>query len=219
MNRPSSAATVIGVVSDIMDDGFDGELEPRFYQPFDASPRRFTAVVLRSTVDPTTLVTAVQSEIAALDPQVLSSGFVSMDEMASEWVADERIALTLAGIFSLLALVLAGIGIYGVMSYAVGERRREIGVRSALGAQRGDVMRLVLGHSVRLTLFGTLGGLALALPLARLSSSFLFGVQWADPIALGVAPVVLGGVALVASYIPAARATRISPVEALRGER
>ena len=218
-NPTPAAAVVIGVVSDILDDGFDGEFEPRMYQPFDTRPQRFTAVVLRSTVDPTTLVTAVQNEIAALDPQVLASGFVSMDEMASESVADERIALTLAGVFSVLAVVLAGVGIYGVMSYSVGERQREIGVRSALGAQRADVMKLVLGQSGRLTAMGTLGGLALALPLARMLSAFLFEVRWTDPIALGVAPIVLAAVALVASYVPAARATRISPVEALRSER
>ncbi len=105
------------------------------------------------------------------------------------------------------------------MSYTVGERRREIGVRTALGAQRADVMRLVLGHSGTLTLLGAAGGLALALPLSRFLRAFLFGVPASDPVTLIGAPLILAVVALVASYVPAAGATRISPVEALRSER
>ena len=215
----TSAATIVGVVADILDDGFDSEPEPRFYYSFGSSPRRYTDIVMRTNGNPMGLASAASREAEALESEVLASGFRAMDEIVDETTAEERIALTLAAAFSLLALVLAAVGIYGVMSYAVGERQREIGVRTALGAQRSDVMKLILGHSGRLTLLGTAGGLLLALPLARLLSAFLFGVRWMDPIALGVAPVMLGAVALVASYIPAARATRISPVEALRSER
>ena len=142
-----------------------------------------------------------------------------MSDVVFATVSDERVALTLASVFSVLALALAAVGIYGVMSYTVGERRREIGVRSALGAQRADIMRLVLGHSGTLTLLGAVGGLALSLPLSRFLRSFLFGVGPSDPVTLIGAPLVLAVVALVASYLPAAGAARISPVEALRSER
>lgn len=215
----SMPARVVGVVSDILDDGFDGEIEPRFYQPFAGEPNRSTAVVVRTGTDVSALIPAIRREADALDPDALVSGFGTMEELAAASVADERMALTLSGAFSLLALALAAVGIYGVMSYAVGERRREIGIRSALGAQRADVMRLVLGQSGRLTLWGITGGLALALLLARLLEAFLFGIRPTDPVALVLGPVVLAAVALAASYVPAARATRIPPGEALRTTR
>jgi putative ABC transport system permease protein len=215
----NTRGTVIGVVSDVLDDGFDGEHEPRFYWPFTQRPRRGMAVLLRTAVAPAALAATIRQQVQTLDGEVLVSDLRPMDDVVSATVADERMAITLAGLFSVLALALAGVGIYGVMSYAVGERRREIGVRSALGAQRSDVMRLILGQSGRLTLLGTLGGLAVALPLTRLLRSSLFGVEATDPLTLVVAPLVLASVAVVASYLPAARATKISPVEALRSER
>jgi putative ABC transport system permease protein len=214
-----SPAIVVGVVGDILDDGFDSDRESRFYLPFAQRPPFGPTVVMSSSGDPGLLVTAIRREAAALESEVLVSGVQTLEDLAGETLADERMALTMASMFSLLALALAGVGIYGVMSYAVGERRREIGIRGALGAQRADVMKLVIGHSGMLTLMGVLGGIAVALPLARLLSTFLYGVRPSDPITLGVTAAVLAAVALTASYLPAARATRISPVEALRTER
>ena len=215
----TSMATVVGIVGDVLDDGFDEAPDPMFYQPFSVQPQRGTALVLRSGVESASLAGAIRREAEALDGEALIGSVRPMNDVVFETVSDERVALVLAGVFSVLALALAAVGIYGVMSYTVGERRREIGVRSALGAQRADVMRLVLGHSGALTLVGTAGGLALSLPLSRFLSAFLFRVRPADPVTLIGAPLVLAVVALVASYLPAAGATRISPVEALRSER
>jgi putative ABC transport system permease protein len=212
-------ARVIGVVAGILDDGLDSEAEPRFYEPFFNRPSRGTTVVLRADFEPTGLAAAVRREAAALESDVSVTRFRGMDELVSASVAGERIALTLAAVFSLLALALAAVGIYGVMSYTVGQRWRELGIRSALGAQRSDIMRLVLASSGRLTVMGTIGGLVLALPLARLLSGFLFGVQPADPFTFSVVPLVLVAVGFASSYAPATRATRVSPAEALRQER
>jgi putative ABC transport system permease protein len=214
-----SPAVVVGVVGDILDDGFDGQRESRFYLPYAYQPPFGPTIIVDSSGDPSLLVVTIEEEVEGLEPDALLSGFQSLNDLVGESLADDRVALTLAGAFSILALALAGVGIYGVMSYAVGERRREIGIRGALGAQRADVMKLIIGHSGMLTLMGVLGGIAVALPLAQLLSTFLYGVRPSDPITLGVTAVVLAGVALTASYLPAARATRISPVEALRSER
>jgi predicted permease len=218
-SREPVTTTVIGVVADILDDGFDGATEPRIYRGFSQAPQWGTAVVLRGSVSVSSLAPAIRQEIRELDDEVLTSNFRMMDDVVAATVADERLALALAAAFSLLALALAGVGIYGVMSYAVAERQREIGIRGALGAQRADVMKLVLGHSGLLTLIGTLGGIVFALPLARFLGAFLYGVRLGDPVTLLAAPLALAGVAFMASYLPAARATRISPVEALRSER
>ena len=177
------------------------------------------SLVLRGDPGSAASLAAIRGEVDALDAEALVSGLFTMKQLMAETVAEERMALTLAGAFSLLALALAGIGIYGVMTYTVGERRREIGIRGALGAQRADVMKLVIGHSGMLTLMGVLGGVAVALPLARLLATFLYDVRPSDPLTLGVTAVVLAGVSLTASYLPAARAMRIPPVEALRSER
>jgi putative ABC transport system permease protein len=214
-----SPMVVVGVVGDILDDSFDGEREPRFYLPIARRLPFGSTFIVASNSDPTLLVAGLRQEAEALEPEVLASGFRSLDDLVGESLADERVALTLASVFSVLALALAGVGIYGVMSYAVGERRREIGIRGALGAQRSDVMRLVIGHSGMLTVVGVVVGIAVALPLARILSTFLYGVRPSDPLTLGVTAAVLAAVALAASYLPAARATRISPVEALRSER
>jgi predicted permease len=215
----AAPAVVIGVASDVLDDGFDGEHEPRFYLAFLQRPQRGTAVVVRGGATSSSLAPVIRREVRVLDDEALVSNFRPMDDVVAATVTDERMAVTLAGGFSLFALVLAAVGIYGVMSYAVGERRREIGIRGALGAQRSDVMKLVLGHSGLLALAGTAGGVALALGLARLLSTFLYGVEPTDFLTLAVTPLVLASVAFAASYLPAARATKISPVEALRSER
>ncbi|UCC74696.1 MAG: FtsX-like permease family protein [Gemmatimonadota bacterium] len=215
----AAPARVIGVVAGILDDGLDSEAEPRFYEPFFHRPSRRTTVVLRASVEPAALARVIRREAEALEGEVSVTRFRGMDDLVAASVADDRIVLTLAAVFSLLALALAAVGIYGVMSYAVGQRRREMGIRSALGAQRSDVMRLILGQSVRLTVMGTVAGLALALPLARLLSGFLFGVRPADPLTFSVVPLVLVAVGFASSYVPATRATWVSPVEALRQER
>jgi putative ABC transport system permease protein len=141
-----------------------------------------------------------------------------MDEIISGIVSAQRLAFLLLGVFALLALVLAAIGIYGVTSFAVSERKHEIGVRMAMGAQKSDVSRLVLGHGTRLAGIGVIGGVVAAMGLTRLLSSLLFGVSAADPLTFMAVALLLTLVALAASYIPARRAMRMDPIVALRHE-
>ena len=210
-------AVVVGIAGDILDDGFNSEFEPRFYQPFEWSPSRFYSAIVLTSGDRQAAISAVRREVRALDATVLPTGFAMMEDIMSGTLADDRIALSLAGVFSFLALALAAIGIYGVVAYSVRERRQEIGIRIALGAQRNNVMKLVLGHMIALTVIGAAGGMIVAIPGIRILEAFLYEVSPWDPFVLGLAPLFLIGVALAASYIPANRATRVHPVEALKG--
>jgi putative ABC transport system permease protein len=215
----SVAATVVGIVDNTLDDGLDSEVEPRLYRSYAQYPERNTAIVMRTRGTFAGLPAAVRREVAALQPDALVREFRTMDAVVGDTVAEERIAVSLAGVFSTLALLLAAVGIYGVMSYSIGERRREIGVRSALGAQRTDVIGLILRQSLVLTAVGTGLGIAAALALSRTLSSFLFSVRILDaPTLLGTI-VLLASVAVLASYVPAVRAVRVPPTEALRSER
>ena len=142
----------------------------------------------------------------------------SEEEVVARSIASQRFSLILLGAFAGLALLLAGIGIYGVLSYLVGQRTREIGVRMALGAQRLDVLRMVLGHGARMTMVGAAIGLVAALALTRLMASMLFGVRPTDPVTFAAVAVLLCGIALFACYLPARRAAKVDPMVALRYE-
>jgi putative ABC transport system permease protein len=211
-----SPARVVGVVVDVLDDGLDGEVEARFYEPFFHRPTRGAYVVLRAGIEPAPLVAAVRREIESMESEVLLTRFRTMDDLVGRSLADDRIALKLAVVFSTLALALAAVGLFGLMSYTVSQRQHEIGVRGALGARQADVMRLVLGQSGRLTLAGTIVGIGVALPLARLLSAYLFGIRPADPVSFALVPLILLSVGFLSSYLPARRAARISPAETLR---
>jgi ABC-type antimicrobial peptide transport system permease subunit len=142
----------------------------------------------------------------------------TMEQIVSIWLATRRFAMALLGVFAILALVLSAIGIYGVISYMIGQRRREIGIRMALGAQPVDILRLVLEHGGRLTLMGIfLGGLG-SLLLARLMQSLIYGISTADPITFAIVVFLLAFVALMACYIPARRASATDPLIVLRSE-
>jgi ABC-type antimicrobial peptide transport system permease subunit len=141
-----------------------------------------------------------------------------MEEVIADSVARQRFSMLLLGIFAGLALVLAAVGIYGVMSYSVAQRTREIGIRMALGAQRSDVLKMTIGAGLRLVLIGAAIGLVAALVLTRVMSSLLFGVSPTDPLTFISISIVLIGVAVLASYVPALRATRVDPIFALRYE-
>jgi ABC-type antimicrobial peptide transport system permease subunit len=141
-----------------------------------------------------------------------------MDEIISDSISDRKFSMVLLGTFAALALLLSSIGIYGVISYLIGERTHEIGIRMALGAQRKHVLTLVLSEGVRLTLLGAAIGIAAALGLTRLMGNLLYGVSATDPLTFAAVPVVLLGVAMLACYIPARRAMRVDPMTALRYE-
>jgi putative ABC transport system permease protein len=145
-------------------------------------------------------------------------GEQTMDEIISDSISDRKFSMVLLGTFAALALLLSSIGIYGVISYLIGERTHEIGIRMALGAQRKDVLTLVLSEGVRLTLLGAAIGIAAALGLTRLMANLLYGVSATDPLTFTAVPIVLLGVAMLACYIPARRAMRVDPMTALRYE-
>ena len=176
------------------------------------------AVVLRTHDDPAAVMVSVRRAVSELDPGAVVYAVETMDDVLSKSLAPRRLSMLLLGGFAMLALALAAIGLYGVLSYLVGERTREIGVRMALGAQRGDVLRLILSQGARMVLAGVVLGIVLSLALTRLMSSQLFGVTPHDPLTLVGVGTLLVAVSLFACAVPALRAARVDPMIALRYE-
>jgi putative ABC transport system permease protein len=168
--------------------------------------------------DPKALVAAVRCEVQAIDSTLPIGAIATMEENIASSLAARRLTMTLLGAFAGLALVLASVGIYGVMALSTAQRTRELGIRFALGASRGDVLRLVLGHGISLIAIGLLVGLAGAFAASRALNSLLYGVGTLDAAALIGALVTLAAVALIACYLPARRASMVNPIEALRTE-
>jgi putative ABC transport system permease protein len=176
------------------------------------------SVVLRTAGDPALQTAALRSALAEIDPNQPLVKVRTMEENMATTVAQPRFRTWLIGILAMLALVLAAVGVYGVMSYTVTQRTSEIGVRVALGAQPKDVFRIIVGEGLRLALFGVGVGLVAALVLTRLLQSFLFGISAYDPVTFIAVSLLLTLVAAAASYFPARRATRVDPMIALRYE-
>jgi putative ABC transport system permease protein len=219
-DRPTNQfMEIVGVVGDVRYEGLNAKVQPAYYEPFAQTAWSDMSLVVRSaTTDPLALVPAVRGELRALDPGLPLARVRTMDELMTRSVAQPRFRTLLLALFSAMALVLAGVGVYGVVSYTVARRTHEIGVRVALGAQLGDVLRLVVGHGMRLVAGGLLLGLAGALLLTRVMSSLLFGVSATDPLTFVCVPVLLAAVALLACLVPARRATKVDPMVALRYE-
>ncbi len=222
-------AKVVGVVGHVKQWGPGGDakaaVEAQFEYPFMQLPEKLmrlaadaVAVVVRTRGDPTAIMGPVRRAVQELDPREIIYSVQTLDEALSNSFAARRLSMILLGLFAALALVLSCVGVYGVISYLVGQRTHEIGVRMALGAQRNDVLRLILGQGVRMALMGVGIGLVAALALTRLMSRMLFGVSATDPLTFAGVAVLLCGVAVVACYIPARRAMRVDPMEALRYE-
>ncbi|MGH9781528.1 MAG: FtsX-like permease family protein, partial [Candidatus Acidiferrales bacterium] len=200
-------------------------VEAQFEYPFMQLPEKLmplaadaVAVVLRTKGDPTAVMGPVRRAVHQIDPREIIYGVETLDEVVANSFAARRFSMILLAIFGALALLLSCVGIYGVISYLVGQRTHEIGVRVALGAQRNDVLRLILGQGVRMALVGVGIGLAAALALTRLMSRMLFGVSATDPLTFTGVAILLTLVALAACYIPARRAMRVDPMVALRYE-
>lgn len=209
---------VAAVVGDVRDDGFDGGLDPLFYLPWGANPTRSMHAMLRVRGDPQEALASIRAAVARLDPEVPVADLRSLRELMSETVARPRAASVLGGVFALVALLVAAAGIYGVLSFTVQSRTREMGIRTALGASSGALVSMVMGQSGRLVALGLVLGIAGALAAGSALSGVLFGVPAWDPVSLAAAVVLLGGVAVLASWLPARRATRVDPRSALSRE-
>ena len=209
---------IAGVVGDIKHFGLDAEVRPEIYVPYAQLPTSAMTLVVRTASDPASLTDAVKNRIKAVDKDQPVSSVATMESYVSRSVAGRRFSMVLLMGFAAVALLLAAVGVYGVMSYTVAERTREIGIRVALGARRTDIFKLVVGQAARLTVLGLAAGLTGAFALTRLMEGLLFGVTATDPLIFVTVPFVLAAVALVASYIPARRATKVDPMIALRYE-
>jgi putative ABC transport system permease protein len=212
--------TVVGVVGDVLHEGLDGKARPEMYMPM-TQARNLEGgptIVLRTALDPATTAAELRAAVATIDRNIPLDRFESMDQLIGGSVAQPRFRAVILAAFSLLALVMASIGIYAVMNYLVVQRTREFGIRLSVGATRADLLRLVLGRAAALIAAGTCVGLAGAMLLVRFIAKLLFGTTPLDPLTFAAVPILLASVALAASYIPARRATRIDPMVALRYE-
>jgi predicted permease len=220
---------IVGVVGHVKQWGLDGDsksaIQAEFYYPFMQLPDNImrlaatgVAGVLRSKGDPSTLMGPVRKAVEEIDPREVIYNVATMNQVVADSLAARRFSMILFGVFAALALALACVGIYGVISYLVGQRINEIGVRIALGAQRADVLRLILGEGTRMALLGVFIGIVAALGLTRLMSNQLFGITAQDPLTFGGVALSLVIVAIAACYVPARRAMRVDPIVALRHE-
>lgn len=210
--------TIAGIVGDLKDSPGELRAKPGFFFPLAQQAQSGMVLVLRTQGDPMSMVAAMRSEIAAIDKDLPLSDVKTLEQVASSAVARTRFTMLLLSVFAGVALLLAAVGIYGVMSYSITQRTHEIGIRVALGAQRRDVIGLVARQGMSLALAGLGAGLTAALALTRVMSSLLFGVSATDPITFAGIAVLLIGVALGACFVPARRATKMDPMVALRHE-
>jgi putative ABC transport system permease protein len=209
---------IVGLVGHVKNYGVDQDSRVEVYLPYYQSAVSGATLVLRGDGDPARLAAPLRSAVTALDPELPVYAVRTLPELVSDRTAERRLAVTLITVFAMVALVLAAIGIYGVMSYAVAQRTQEIGIRMALGAERDQILRMVLRHGTLMAVAGVALGLLAALALARLITSLLFQTSAADPPTFSLVPMVLIAVALLACYLPARRATRVDPLVALRSQ-
>ncbi|MFZ1218272.1 MAG: ABC transporter permease [Chthoniobacterales bacterium] len=220
---PGDMREIVGVVADIRNYGLDEEVKPEVYVPFFQTAADYLAsqtsaltVVLRSAIDPTALTQTLREQVQALDKDQPVSAIKTMEVYLDESIAQRRFNMLLLGVFAGLALLLAAVGIYGVIAYTVTQRTHEMGIRIALGARAGDILRLVFYGAMATTITGILIGLGAAFGLTRLLQSLLYQVTATDPVVFATIPLLLLTVAAIATYLPARRAMKVNPITALR---
>jgi putative ABC transport system permease protein len=222
-NGPVLYREIVGIVGDVKHYGLDEKTSSQTYEPYLQEPFSFMSLVVRTAGDPTSLSAAIRSEVQSLDSEQPVSSIKTLDQILSTTIAQQRFAMLLFGVFGAVAMILAVVGIYGVMSYSVTERTHEIGIRMALGAGQRDVLKLIVGHGTILTLIGIAFGLGAAFVLTRfvitsLMSSLLFDVSVTDLTIFAIFSASLTAVALAACIVPARRALKVDPMVALRYE-
>jgi putative ABC transport system permease protein len=209
---------IVGVAADVKSMNLNPRVEPNIYVPYWQWPMQTPTLLVRTVGNPADFAAALYGEVKALNKNLPAPKVQTMNERLSDVVAEPRFQTLLLGLFGLVALVLVGAGVYGVVSYSVAQRAHEIGVRMALGAGQGHILRLVMGQGMKLALAGIAIGLVGALALTRLMKSLLFGVSANDPLTFGSIALLLALVTLIACWIPARRATRVNPISALKRE-
>jgi len=214
----SASREIVGIVGDVRDAALSRDPCPMMYVPFAQAPFWGEVLVVRSTLDPASVASAIRQEVRNVDKDLPVTDVELKTEAVAASVAQPRFRTLLLGLFGAMALALAAVGVFGMISYSVACRTHEIGIRMVLGAERGSVLKLVLGQGFRLALFGVAIGIAGALGLTRFLASFLYGVKPTDPLTFITVSCLLTAVALIASYIPARRATKVDPMVALRCE-
>jgi putative ABC transport system permease protein len=209
---------IVGVVSDVRDVALSQKPGPMMYVPFAQAPLYGGEVVVRSSLSASSVAASIRQAVHSIDKDLPVTDVVSYPDALGQSISQERFRTFLLGSFSAIALVLAALGIFGVISYSASQRSHEIGIRMALGAQRRNILGLILGQGAKLALFGLGVGVVAAFLLTRLMANLLYGVSATDPLTFGTVAIVLLGVAVIACYIPARRASRVDPMVALRYE-
>jgi putative ABC transport system permease protein len=218
MNTENPMGEIVGIVGDVKEGTLDQEPSPTVYYIHSHLDYGEMVFVLRADKNPLGLATEASKVIKEIDPELPVSQLRTMESIVRQTFSRQQFSTVLLGGFSLASLLLAAIGIYGLLAYSVTQRTREIGVRVALGAEPGSIVRMVVASGARMVGIGAAVGLAAALALSGLMKSLLFGIGPRDPLTFMIAPAIFVTVALIAAYVPARRAARVSPMEALRAE-